>query len=111
MGSFMSIETIMIIAFIAGLGLALWKVYAFFPSKPLEDDDTTPETLRKLTSIMIEVHQPNMSHEALFEAMRQHPKFDEKKFWRFNHNKLHQLVLHHQFKDPLFRKNHYHAKG
>ena len=97
------IEWIMMAAFVGGLGLGLWKVYAFFPNKPLADDDTTPESVELLERIMVESNHNGMSEEALYEQMLKHPDFDPQHFWRFNENRLRHLIEHYRFKDPSFR--------
>ncbi len=99
----MDIEWIMMGSFVGGMGLAGWKLYAFFPSKRLADDDTTPESVELLERIMIESHSPKQSHTELYEAMRDHPEFDPRHFWRFNENRLRHLIEHYRFKDPDFR--------
>lgn len=97
------IEWIMMGSFIAALGLSVWKLYLFFPNKRLLDDDTTPESTALLIRIMIESNHPSMSEEKLFESMLEHPDFDREHFWRFNQNRLRQLITHHRFTDPQFR--------
>ena len=100
----MEIETIMMAAFAGGLGLAVWKLYYFLPTEPLSDDDTTPESVALLERIMVECHDPSMDHEALYNAMLEHPEFDREHFWRFNENRLLHLIEHYRFKDPDFRR-------
>ncbi len=98
-----TIEWVMMAAFIGGLGLGLWKIYAFIPNKPLADDDTTPESVALLERIMVESNQAGISEEALYEQMLTHPEFDSKHFWRFNENRLKQLIAHYRLKEPNFR--------
>jgi hypothetical protein len=98
-----SIEWIMMAAFIGGLALSLYKVYLFLPQKPLADDDTTTESVELLEQIMVESNQEKMSEEVLYKKMLTHPKFDTKHFWRFNENRLKQLISHYRFKEPNFR--------
>lgn len=98
-----TIEWIMMAAFIGGLALSLYKVYLFLPQKPLADDDTTPESVELLERIMVESNQAGMSGEELYEQMLKHPEFDPKHFWRFNENRLHQLIAHYRLKEPNFR--------
>lgn len=99
-----TIEWIMMAAFIGGLALSLYKVYLFLPQKPLADDDTTPESVALLERIMIESNQREISEERLFEKMLTHPEFDSKHFWRFNENRLKQLIAHYRLKEPDFRR-------
>jgi hypothetical protein len=98
-----NIQWIMMGAFVAGLGLSVWKLYAFMPMKQLADDDTTPESVALLERIMVESHSPERDHTALYEAMLAHPEFDPHHFWRFNENRLHHLIMHYRFKEPDFR--------
>ena len=98
-----TIEWLMMLAFISGLGIGLWKVYAFLPSKPLEDDDTTSSSIEALEKIMVESNTPDMTEEELFEKMRNHPEFDTKHFWRFNPNRLRHLIQDYRLKEPNFR--------
>ncbi|MGZ5207545.1 MAG: hypothetical protein ACXWB0_00840 [Sulfuricurvum sp.] len=99
------IEWLMMGAFIAGIGLAAWKLYYFFPSKRLADDDTTPESVELLERIMVETNRvyPSLSNEDLYQKMTEHPLFDPKHFWRFNQNRLHQFIAHYRLKEPSFR--------
>ncbi|MDP3465804.1 MAG: hypothetical protein Q8R86_08555 [Sulfuricurvum sp.] len=98
-----TIEWLMMGAFIAGLGLAGWKVYAFLPSTPLEDDDTTTQSTLTLEKIMVECSQDGMKEEELYEKMHQHPEFDPNHFWRFNQNRLRHLIEGYRLKEPNFR--------
>ncbi len=102
----MSIETIMMIAFIAGLGLALWKLYAFMPTKPLPDDDSDEASKEELTHLMLQVienehrEQTPLDEKALFEYIVSHEMFDKTHFWRFNQNKLNQLLQRYYLRNP-----------
>ena len=98
-----TIEWIMMAAFIGGLALSLYKVYLFLPQKPLADDDTTPESVELLERIMVESSQAGMIGEELYEQMLKHPEFDPKHFWRFNENRMRQLIAHYRLKEPNFR--------
>lgn len=98
----MKIEWIMMAAFIGGLGIGVLKLYSFFPSKPLKDDDTTPESVELLERVMVESYTAGMSHSELYDAMRSHPEFDPVHFWRFNENRLLHLIEHYRFKHPDF---------
>ena len=94
----------MIGAFIGGLGVAVLKLYLFFPQTPLADDDTTPEAIDGLVKIMLECHREGLEVQELFEAMIGHPDFDSKRYWRFNLNRLLQLIERYRFTDPDFRR-------
>jgi len=97
------IEWLMMGAFVLGLGLSVWKLYLFFPTKRLEDDDSTEESVELLIRIMVESNRPGMDEIELYQSMLNHPDFDPKHFWRFNQNRLRQLIIHHRFTDPQFR--------
>ena len=89
------LSSIMMGAFIIALILSFWKIYKFLPNKQLPDDDNTEESIEQLTIIMIETIQKSAtppSHTELFIAMKTHENFDSEHFWRFNENKLHQLL-------------------
>ncbi len=94
----MTIETAMMLAFLIVTGLSVWKFYMFFPSKPLSDDDTNSASLDELTDIMLHVirtrHRPDapLDTPKLLEHMSAHPRFDKEHYWRFNENKLNQLL-------------------
>jgi len=98
------IEWIMMGSFAAALGLSVWKLYYFFPNKPLADDDTTPESVALLERIMVECDAPGLEHAQLYQKMLEHPEFDPKHFWRFNENRLLHLIEHYRFKHPDFRR-------
>ena len=89
------LSSIMMGVFTLALALSLWKVYKFMPNKQLEDDDNTKESVEQLTCIMIDTIQKSSTpptHKELFILITSHNDFDEKHFWRFNENKLHQLL-------------------
>ena len=90
------IEIAMMVAFVLALGLSLWKVYMFVPNKPLEDDDkneASTEELTKLLHICLhEIEDECLEIERVFEQIVQHERFDKKHFWRFNENRLRQLL-------------------
>jgi hypothetical protein len=102
----MTIQTGMMIAFILALFFSLWKLYAFLPNKPLHDDDRTVEAEMLLCSIMIETilehhMQPKaLDLDRLFELMKSHPQFDQQQFWRFNTNRLNQILIKHAARYP-----------
>ena len=93
-----TVSTWMMIAFIVGLLLSAWKMYSFMPTKTLKDDDTGEDTYEILVDIMHSVLQnfeDAPEPKALHDAMKKHENFDEKKLWRFNENKLKQLLNKH----------------
>ena len=96
-----TIEIAMMVAFVLALGFSLAKLYAFMPKKPLKDDDTNPEATQELMEIMYRVIATGVTtEEALLEQMKDHPNFDEKHFWRFNHNRLKKLLEKHYIMHP-----------
>ncbi len=88
-------ETWMMIFFLLSLGASVWKISAFLPNKTLEDDDKTQEAKQALRYLMlkiIEEKKGEIQAQELFLAMTEHSDFDSKLFWRFNHNRLNQLL-------------------
>jgi len=93
-----NLSTWMMIFFLLSLTIAIWKIYVFLPNKTLRDDDTTQEAIQKLSNIMltcVQQSEKKLSEEELFQAMLSHKDFDEKKFWRFNQNRLKNLLEHY----------------
>ena len=91
-------STWMMIAFVAGMILSIWKMYPFLVNRTLEDDDRGEDTHNLLVEIMYDVLKESKdvpSINELHDAMKAHEKFDEKKLWRFNPNKLNQLLNKH----------------
>ena len=88
-------STLMMIFFIIFLTLSLWKIYAFLPNKQLEDDDRTDESqkiLKKIIEEEIKNSEDKLSLDELFKRVKNNDAFDEKHFWRFNQNRLKQLL-------------------
>ncbi|MEA2099482.1 MAG: hypothetical protein U9P72_05055 [Campylobacterota bacterium] len=93
----MEIETStwMMIFFIILLVVSIWKIYAFLPNKALADDDTTKESQEELLKVILKVIKESdgdLDINQLFERIKKDSAFDEKKFWRFNQNRLNQLL-------------------
>ncbi len=89
-------STWMMLFFILSLAVSIWKIYAFLPNKQLEDDDTTQESQEQLKNLMIKVIKKNggdLNNKSLLELMIKDEDFDKKRFWRFNENRLNQLLL------------------
>jgi len=85
----------MMFAFIVFMILGIWKIWAFLPTKQLADDDTTKESQEELLNILFDViqrHKGLLTESELFEKITQHEQFDTKHYWRFNINKLKQLL-------------------
>ncbi len=96
-----TVEIVMMAAFVLALVFSVWKLYAFLPNKPLKDDDTTPRSVDTLKTIMYDViHAGELDEEAIVTKMKEHPKFDPEHFWRFNHNRLKQLLESHFLEHP-----------
>ncbi len=91
-------STIMMILFILLLVASIWKIYAFLPNEELADDDTTEASQEELTALILSVIKKNdgkLTSQGLFELVHNDEKFDKKHFWRFNQNRLNQLLTHY----------------
>jgi len=98
-----STSTWMMVAFIAGLVLSIWKMYPFLVNRTLEDDDTGEDAHNYLVTHMYKVLKEcdaTPSNKELHEKMVTHEAFDKERFWRFNLNKLNQLLNIHFAKHP-----------
>lgn len=91
-----TVEIAMMVMFILALGFSGWKLYAFMPNKPLDDDDTDASSVKALKKIMYDViSDGEMDEQNIISKMKEHPEFDHDHFWRFNHNRLRQLLNAH----------------
>ena len=91
-------STTMMILFIILLVASIWKIYAFLPNKALEDDDTTEASQEELLSLVLSVikkSEGDITPVQLCQRVQDDAAFDKKHFWRFNLNKLNQLLLHY----------------
>ena len=98
-----STSTLMMIFFIIALVASIWKIYAFLPNKALEDDDTTDDVQTKLLLLMLKVikeNEGNLTNEELFFKIQENEEFDSEVFWRFNHNKLNQILSKYYIQNP-----------
>ncbi len=96
-----TVEIIMMVAFVLALVFSGWKLYAFMPTKALNDDDTTPASQEELKKIMYAtIREGALEEEILLHKMKEHPHFDKKHFWRFNQNRLRQLLKSHYLQYP-----------
>jgi len=86
-------STWMLIFFTLSFTISMWKVYAFLPNKTLADDDTTQESQAELIKIVKKYMQDNISTKELLQLIQNDVDFDKKHFWRFNENKLNQLLI------------------
>jgi len=99
----LEISTIMMIFFILFLIMSIWKIYAFLPNKQLEDDDSTPQAQKAITDLLlciIDENKGDLDNKELFIKMKEDKRFDKKRFWRFNQNKLNQLLHHYYNENP-----------
>jgi len=81
----------------------MWKVYAFLPNKELADDDTTKESQEELLNIMLKIIQDssgNINEDELFVKMESSEYFDNERYWRFNLNRLRQLLNYYYLQNP-----------
>jgi hypothetical protein len=95
----MQTSTMMMIFFVLLLIVSIWKIYAFLPNEQLLDDDTTKEAQNTLKELMIKVIKENsadIDSKKLFELMINDAEFDKERFWRFNQNKLNNLLSKYQ---------------
>ena len=96
-------STLMMIFFILFLTVSIWKIYAFLPNKELEDDDTTEESKKDLTNIMLKTIKNSdgkLSIDELFVKFEECEDFDSQKYWRFNKNRLNQLLTSYYLQNP-----------
>jgi len=93
----------MLIFFVALLTVSIWKIYAFLPNKPLADDDTTKESQEELLKVILKVikeSEGELNREELFKRVKSDETFNKEKFWRFNQNRLNQLLSHYHLENP-----------
>lgn len=94
----LSIETIMMIFFIIAIIFSIWKFYAFMPMKKLPDDDTDTHAKKELEALMLRVIVHSYDKDAkrmlhmLYQNMLHHEHFDKEHYWRFNPNRLNNLI-------------------
>ncbi len=91
-----SVSTWMMIFFIIFLILSIWKIYDFLPNKELADDDRTEASEEELLKIIKDVmakNEKNISSKDLFEKILNDKSFDKEHYWRFNQNRLNQLLV------------------
>jgi len=97
------IATLMMVFFVIFLVISMWKVYAFLPNKQLADDDTTKESQEMLLKLVLEVIKESdgeLDNTQLFQKIKENEGFDEKRFWRFNQNRLNQLLHYYHLDNP-----------
>ena len=93
----------MLIFFILFLVMSIWKIWAFLPNKQLADDDKTEESENELKSLMMKVIKENkgeIDEKELFLLMSKNESFNSELFWRFNLNRLKQVLNVYYMKNP-----------
>jgi hypothetical protein len=98
-----SLSTWMLLAFVIGMILSIWKLWAFMPNKQLKDDDTTQASQNELLQLILKVIKQSdgsLNEKELYEKVTGDTAFDKEHFWRFNENKLKQLLNIHYIKNP-----------
>ena len=86
-------STLMMVLFIFAFVISMWKIYVFLPNKELADDDTTKESQDELVSIIKKhANKGNVHSKELLKMIKNDEDFDKEHFWRFNQNKLNQLL-------------------
>ena len=99
----LEISTLMMIFFIIAVVVSMWKIYAFLPNKQLADDDTTKESQEELINLMLKVIRDSggdININELFVKMETDEDFDNERHWRFNLNKLNQLLNKYYLQNP-----------
>lgn len=95
-------STWMLIFFVILLIVSIWKIYAFLPNKQLADDDTTKESQEELLKVILKVIKESdgeLSHNELFMKVQDDETFDKERFWRFNQNRLNQLLNYYHLEN------------
>lgn len=98
-----TISTWMMLFFILFMIIGIWKIYAFLPNRELPDDDMTKSSQEELMQLMLKVIKENedsITPNELYEKMKSDTGFDAKHFWRFNQNRLNQLLELHSLQNP-----------
>ena len=73
------------------------------PNKQLSDDDTTKESQEELTKLILNVikrNNGNLTTNELFEKVTDDESFNQTHYWRFNHNRLNQLLNKYYAQNP-----------
>lgn len=99
----LSTSTWMLIFFILFLITSIWKIWAFLPNKQLADDDKTEESEHELNNLMIKVIEEKkgeLDEKQLFLHMTTNESFNSELFWRFNLNRLKQLLNVYYMQNP-----------
>lgn len=81
----------------------MWKISAFLPNKELPDDDTTEEAKKELINIVLKIIKNSdgkLSIDELLVKIEESDAFDSVKYWRFNKNRLNQLLNVYYLEHP-----------
>ena len=108
-------SSLMMFFFLLLLVISIWKIYAFLPRERLSDDDTTKESQQELLELIIKIvvaHKGKLSTKELFDKIKADKEFDKKHYWRFNQNRLNQLLALYYLQNPdtksiedIYKKN------
>ncbi len=102
----METSTWMMIAFIVLLVISIWKIYDFLPNKQLADDDTTEGSQDELLLIILATIKKSdgtiKTNDELYMKMLTSEDFNKEKFWRFNTNKLKNILSLYYLEHPEF---------
>lgn len=99
----LDIQTLMMIFFIVALVISICKIYAFLPNKQLEDDDTTKESRDELLKIILKIikdSDANLNEDELYIKIESSEDFNNERYWRFNLNRLRQLLNYYYLQNP-----------
>ncbi|MDA7817829.1 hypothetical protein N9A28_06530 [Sulfurimonas sp.] len=73
------------------------------PNKELIDDDRTKNSQKELMKLILHViknSDGNLSEKELFEEIKNNDDFDKEHYWRFNQNRLNQLLNSYYLENP-----------
>ncbi|WP_415251750.1 hypothetical protein [Sulfurimonas sp.] len=89
-------STLMMIVFIFAFIISIWKIYPFLQTRTLADDDTTLEAQAELVKFVLkhlgDEDKETVNTKELLEKIKNDTDFNKEHFWRFNQNKLNQLL-------------------
>ena len=88
-------SSLMLVFFTLSFIVSIWKIYPFLQTRVLEDDDTTEASQEELLKIILKYYdkdEVNPDTKKLLEKIKADADFDTNHFWRFNQNKLNQIL-------------------